>query len=271
MKKLIILTIILIFFWSCKSSSTKFQEEEEVFLDLEWITIPAGEYSYGYPTNMLNDIDYDFDIMKYEVTNQQYIIYLQSALDLGFVNISDGKVEGWWNGGNDWEEGYYEYLSLSNYEDHIYWDGSLFQIKSNFKNHPVVYITWFGANAFAEFYNLTLPSEYEWEKAARGNTYFTYPWGNQEPTCELTHYLGCGNGTKVVGQTMGISPYSVFDMAGNVDEWTITINIAPYSSGSRIRKGGGWRSRNYQIRTFSWYGGLQTRKTDDLGFRCIQY
>ena len=60
----------------------------------------------------------------------------------------------------------------------IRYEGHLFIVQSGFENHPVVQVSWFGANAYANFYGLTLPTQEEWEKAARGNTGWDYPWGD---------------------------------------------------------------------------------------------
>ena len=86
------------------------------------------------------------------------------------------------------------------------------------ERHPVVNVTWHDALAFCKWAGVTLPSEAEWEKAARGTDGLTYPWGNQWDAgrCNVA-----GRGTTPVDQyPNGMSPYGCYDMAGNAQEWT---------------------------------------------------
>ncbi len=95
-----------------------------------------------------------------------------------------------------------------------YWGGG-------FDNYPHV-ADWRDARDYCEWRGSSLPTEAQWEKAARGTDGRLYPWGNEPPTCELTNWNACDDpstysavGTRPVGQ----SPYGALDMAGNLNEW----------------------------------------------------
>ena len=101
--------------------------------------------------------------------------------------------------------------------------------RANIDNWPVNGMTWHQAKAFCEFEGKRLPTEAEWEKAARGTDGRKYPWGNTAPNCSLTVMdsefagnLGCGTGNvmPVGSKPKGASPYGALDMAGNLWEWT---------------------------------------------------
>ncbi len=90
-----------------------------------------------------------------------------------------------------------------------------------FDDYPVIYVDWDQANTYCAWAGLALPTEAQWEKAARGTDGRIYPWGNTEPSSDLLNYNSkLGDTTKVGSYELGKSFYSAYDMAGNVWEWT---------------------------------------------------
>ena len=122
--------------------------------------------------------------------------------------IYDNKVRGYYPGDANFAAGNYDYLYFSNSK--ISWNGEIFEVEEGNVNHPVTGVMWFGAWAFATHYGMEIPDQYEWEKAARGNTGYDYPWGNQL-SIENANYdiffpeiLNLGNDTSPVATFNGL-------------------------------------------------------------------
>jgi iron(II)-dependent oxidoreductase len=97
-----------------------------------------------------------------------------------------------------------------------------------FDDHPVVEVSWFGARDYCRWKGRRLPTEAEWEKAARGDDRRLYPWGAEPPSAERAVFGRAYNATAPVGgRPRGASPHGVQDMLGNLREWTSTI-LRPY-------------------------------------------
>lgn len=147
-------------------------------------------------------------------------------------------------------------------------------------NHPVVRVTWNDAQAFCQWLGKRLPTEQEWEKAARGDKGNLFPWGNTFDASKANLKASGIRGTVAVGSfPAGASAYGVEDMAGNVWEWTADPYLAYpsstykdkfYSDQLRVSRGGGWFDEEQQARSTSRNAAAPTSANDDLGFRCVK-
>ena len=153
------------------------------------------------------------------------------------------------------------------------------------ENRPVVEASWFGALAYCARLGKRLPTEAEWEKAARGADARKYPWGDELPDGTRAHFNAGWNDFRDVGIfSQGASPYGVLDMAGNGWEWVSSAYLPyPYSAADgredltreqvRGTRGGGQDSRAEELTTT--HRGRQVSRNfrsghHNIGFRCAR-
>lgn len=195
-----------------------------------------------------------FFIDKYEVTNDRYLAFIAAT----------GHKEPF----------------------NVYNEGSLFKVHG-IKNLPVVQVTWHDASDYCQWVGKRLPTEAEWEKAARGTDGRIYPWGNEDPSNGHANFDRDWENTntlKPVGsQPKGVSPFGVHDMSGNAREWVQDWYDKDYyqqapqrnpkgpeKSLLKVIRGGSWRSFDADIRAAARGKGGFALKTHGTGFRCAR-
>ena len=183
-------------------------------------------------------------------------------------------------------KGYY----LDNKFGTLYYD-SRFHSRPGLENYPINNITWHAADEYCKWKEKRLPTEAEWEKAARGTTAQAYPWGNIPPSDTLARYFQTWTKEEkhkvmvpVQALTEGQSPFGLFNMAGNVKEWVddwydreyyneqseYANPRGPIGGEFKVVRGGSWRDmKGFIYSTFRNSGNPKSRM-DDYGFRCAK-
>ena len=120
---------------------------------------------------------------------------------------------------------YARFIAETGYIAPQHWKGG--RIPEGTELHPVTMVSWNNAKAYLDWAGLRLPTEMEWEKAARGEDDRRWPWGNSMDSSRLNTYYRVGSTTPVTTYEGGVSPFGVWDMSGNVTEWTAS-DFIPY-------------------------------------------
>jgi len=212
------------------------------------VYVPAGNFTMGYnsPDAPAHNVYLEnFWIDQTEVTNGMYALCVQEGdCRLPSDTSSDTRARYFGN--------------------------------SQFTKYPVIYVDWNDAQAYCNWAGRRLPSETEWEKAARGTDGRTYPWGNESPTCELTNSFCMGDTAQVGSYPAGASPYGALDMSGNVWQWIADwYDVYPggnknvesnFGQTLRVMRSNGWQ--DYE--NGSYFRGYTNPdiKQFDIGFRC---
>jgi len=241
----------------------------------EMVAIPAGEFQMGSDNPRTNEYNKPqhpvsvaaFKIDKYPVTNAEYA----------------------------------KFVALTKHRPPLDWVNG--KIPDNKLMHPVVMVSWYDARDYCAYEHKRLPSEEEWEKAARGPNDFRWPWGNAMNPDFLNTYDRIGSTTAVDRYPLGKSGYGVFDMAGNVSEWTAS-NFEPYPNSKanamtfvpkriiattgkdrgmkvgelmpkenghfKVRRGGSWKSDPFATSAFHRNFSEAHYASDFFGFRCAE-
>ena len=243
--------------------------------DFKMINVKGGDFIMGKSSKEISGDDEDeksvhvvkinsFKICKYEITNSQYAIFLNES----FV-FSDNWI---------------------NFESpfcKIYYQGSEYKVENGFENHPVVEVSWFGAEAFCNHYGKRLPTEAEWEYAAKGGSEtenFKYSGSNEAE--EVAWY---GENSLKQAQRVGVkksNELGLHDMSGNVWEWCFD-GKRPYSKEPQVNpqgslfssfkavRGGSWGYNQESIRITNRGIFLKDFRSGDIGWlgshNCVTY
>ncbi|NIM17712.1 MAG: SUMF1/EgtB/PvdO family nonheme iron enzyme [Candidatus Aminicenantes bacterium] len=239
------------------------------------VRVPAGEFIRGSDEfdreKPVRRIDLnEFMIGTYPVTNHEFKAFVD---DDGYKNKEYWTEDGW------------QWRKKENISKPLYWHDR----EWNGPNFPVVGVSWYEASAYAEWLSrktsdkYVLPTEAQWEKAARGNGGFSYPWGNtweeKEDRCNWFE-LGLRRTSPVGIFPAGASPYGCMDMAGNVWEWCADWfdedyykespdrnPKGPKDGSNRVIRGGGWGYRRQYCRASYRYWSIPVARDAGLGFR----
>ena len=243
--------------------------------------IPAGEFRMGSNNGEKDEkpvhsvyVD-EFYMDTYEVTNAEYAAFLNAK----GKHIEAGRT--WLNVGGDHARIEYHHRT--------------YRVKAGYEKHPVTFVTWYGAMAYAAWKGKRLPTEAEWEKAARGGLAgLKYPWGDSIDSTRA-NYDGHIGDTTAVGKYPP-NGYGLYDMSGNVWEWCLDEYNAnfyalspsqnPLSGASSIRwvldnytgiravrvlRGGSWLAAATFLRAaLRIYTGSPSGTSRYIGFRCVR-
>ena len=236
---------------------------------VEWVFVQGGTFQMGSTDGdgdekpihsvTLND----FYMGKTEVTNAQFAAFLNKY---GSDKVKSGEYAG--------------QTMIYEHDWGVKKSGGRWQAATGYENHPVVYVTWYGANAFCAFYGFRLPTEAEWDYAARGGSNSRGTQFSGSSTCgEVAWYDGNSGGrTHAVG-TKAANELGLFDMSGNVWEWCSDW-YAGYGGGSqrnpqgpgsgayRVLRGGSWGGNPGFCRVSNRSGSNPDSRYNLNGFRC---
>jgi formylglycine-generating enzyme required for sulfatase activity len=216
----------------------------------EMVRVPAGEFTMGSddhdnekPPHRVYLDAYAVD--KYEVTNALYKRFMDATGRAAPAYWTDAK----WNGATQ----------------------------------PVVGVSWHDADAYCRWAGKRLPTEAEWEKAARGTDGRKYPWGDQWEASRANAENKLGKTAPVGSYSSGVSPYGAHDMAGNVWEWVADWYDAGYykqtpernpqgpaSGSARVLRGGSWNHGTVSLRASDRDGSAPVARYGGIGFRCAR-
>jgi formylglycine-generating enzyme required for sulfatase activity len=214
-----------------------------------------------------------FQIERTEVTYRQYLAFLNALGPNSHVSGCNGPCIT---------------TQQENENSNVTFDGSAYLINGLIENYPMTYVTWFGAEAYCRAIGRRLPTEAEWELAARGYDGRIYPWGNEwDPSLARTSIPPENVGAVPVGSYfVGASPSGALDMAGNVAEWVNDWYDPTYYqqvqasglnpqgpingdvSGQRVIRGGSWDAKPFFARSVHRQSAEPVLAGAWLGFRC---
>ena len=265
----------------------------------EMIAIPAGPYPIGRDNGPTNEGPRHevslagFRIDRTEVTNAAYAEFLNAlrlpvrgSFGVGAPSASNGDEETLRLLGDVGPHSEsYPIIELDDNEARIVLVDGHFQAADGYADHPVSETTWAGARAYCVWRGGDLPSEAQWEAAARGGDDRTYPWGDERPDKDRVSASGRSGITASVGSVpAGASPFGLLDMAGSLAEWTRSLNWPyPYqaedgredveAAGERTTRGGDYLAdtspSSFAVTFRDGYSNDPQDGHRHIGFRCV--
>lgn len=195
---------------------------------------------------------------------------------------------------------YARFVAAAKHRPPLHWEGG--RIPAGELLRPVTMVSWFDAQKYCQWAGKRLPTEAEWEKAARGTDQRRWPWGDQMDPARLNTYYSVGSATDVIAYPSGASPYGVFDMAGNVNQWTAddfipypgsdapaelfkgkiavartpadramkVVDMVPVNARYKVLRGGSWKSDPFSTASYHRNYAWPNYASDFFGFRCAQ-
>jgi len=227
------------------------------------VLVQAGEFVMGTerageePPHRVYLETYYID--RYEVTNAHYLEFVQATRHRAPQHYIDPRYD--------------------------LWEGT--SVSSGALDKPVVNVDWYDADAYCRWAGKRLPTEAEWEKAARGTDGRIYPWGNDPPSSERLNFARRWEGPKTLLPAGSFeasgSPYGAQGMAGNVSEWVSDwyeagyYRIAPQRNPlgpaggtAKVLRGGSWTNYADTVRATSRNADDPEMRNSDVGFRCAR-
>jgi iron(II)-dependent oxidoreductase len=236
----------------------------------QMVRMPGGAYTIGTDSGRADERPAHlvtlepFWLDRFEVTNAQFVEFLEAVLanrsvDIRLVgNAAPGAADARVIQGDDAmllmentpAPNRRTLVALNDEQSRISVKEGRLVVQPGFEQHPMNEVTWYGARAFCAWRGARLPTEAEWESAARGREGRVYPWGHQPPTPERAIFGRRSNETEAVGsRPLGATPEGVHDLTGNVAEWTSTLyrpypyrpddgREEPDAPGERVTRGG---------------------------------
>lgn len=272
---LVVISVVAIPVPISDSATDESNDGQSVFLPLcinnspppigEMVFVPAGEFQMGCdPVHSVVACSFNYvDIPQHTVFLDDYFI---DKYEVTITQYTECAVAGACS--------YPPLMNLSITHPR-YFDNPTY--------HPMINVSWYDARDYCTWDGKRLPTEAEWEKAARGTTLRTFPWGDQAPDCTLANYYPCVLYTTQVGSyPLGASPYGALDMTGNVYEWVNDwadngyYSISPYENPPgpitgtwKVMRGGSWRTISpEQLAVSARNGTVPFDRNWGIGFRC---
>ncbi|MCI0478796.1 MAG: formylglycine-generating enzyme family protein [Anaerolineales bacterium] len=243
-----------------------------------WARVPAGAFPYGQHDH-LTLVDYDYEIMVTDVTNEQYARFLNQALaaravQIGDVSVEQGKkvtvvkgVSGNYPGDpfhkykheEEIQPGAKLYTPLKEDGLHLTFDGQKFTAIREYSNHPMTMVTWFGANAYCQSSGWRLPTEIEWEKSARGTALVNghglpFPWGEHIERNSANYYSSFDLFEKLFGKLGNTTPVGLYN-GKTYDGYQTLDSRSPYGLYDLVGNVWQWMGDDYPDQHYRYLRG----------------